>query len=62
MIQHGMVGCIRQMPDKLFLTTGIPACIFILIKNRDGEHCKGRKEIMFVDARKLERMASRPLN
>lgn len=33
MIESGMVDCIVQMPDKLFLTTGIPACIFILSKN-----------------------------
>ena len=44
------------MPDKLFLTTGIPACLFILSKNRDGEH---RQEVMFIDARKLGQLASR---
>lgn len=37
MIENGMVYCIVQMPDKLFLTTGIPACLFILSKNRDGK-------------------------
>ena len=29
MIESHMVDCIVQMPDKLFLTTGIPACISI---------------------------------
>lgn len=64
MIEKGMVDCIVQMPDKLFLTTGIPACLFILSKNRDGkdgEHRKRNKEILFIDARKLGKMATRRL-
>ena len=47
------------MPDKLFLTTGIPACLFILSKNRDGEY---RQEVLFIDARKLGQMAGRRLH
>jgi len=64
MIENGMVDCIVQMPDKLFLTTGIPACLFILSKNRDGkdgEHRERRNEILFIDARKLGQMVSRRL-
>jgi type I restriction enzyme M protein len=64
MIRQGMVDCIVQMPDKLFLTTGIPACLFILSKNRDGkdgEHCERKREILFIDARKLGHMVSRRL-
>lgn len=64
MIENGMVDCIVQMPDKLFLTTGIPACIFILSKNRDGkdgEHRERKNEILFIDARKLGQMVNRRL-
>lgn len=64
MIENGMVDCIVQMPDKLFLTTGIPACLFILSKNRDGkdgEHRERKNEILFIDARKLGQMVSRRL-
>jgi type I restriction enzyme M protein len=64
MIENGMIDCIVQMPDKLFLTTGIPACIFILSKNRDGrdgEHRERKKEILFIDARKLGQMVTRRL-
>ncbi|MBA9078783.1 type I restriction-modification system subunit M [Rufibacter quisquiliarum] len=64
MITQGMVDCIVQMPDKLFLTTGIPACIFLLSKNRDGrdgEHRERKNEILFIDACKLGTMASRRL-
>ncbi|PSR56987.1 DNA methyltransferase [Adhaeribacter arboris] len=64
MLRHHMVDCIVQMPDKLFLTTGIPACLFILSKNRDGrdgEHRQRQQEVLFIDARKLGQMASRRL-
>jgi type I restriction enzyme M protein len=64
MIENGIVDCIVQMPDKLFLTTGIPACLFILSKNRDGKdglHRERKNEILFIDARKLGKMVSRRL-
>ncbi len=64
MIKTGMIDCIVQLPDKLFLTTGIPACLFILSRNRDGRDGvhRGRKnEILFIDARKLGAMVTRRL-
>lgn len=64
MIENGMVDCIVQLPDKLFLTTGIPACLFILSKNRDGkdgEHRERRNEILFIDTRKMGDMVNRRL-
>jgi glutamyl-tRNA synthetase len=53
-----------RLPDKLFLTTGIPACIFILSKNRDGKdgiHRERTNEILFIDASKMGTMESRKL-
>ena len=64
MVDSGMVDCIVRLPDKLFLTTGIPACIFILSKNRDGKdggHRERLNEILFIDMSKLGRMESRKL-
>lgn len=64
MITSGMIDCIVQLPEKLFLTTGIPACLFILSKNRDGKdglHRERRNEILFIDARKLGTMVTRKL-
>ncbi|WP_282164871.1 type I restriction-modification system subunit M [Cellulophaga baltica] len=64
MVDEGMIDCIVRMPDKLFLTTGIPACLFILSKNRDGkdgEHRERMKEVLFIDAAKMGTMASRKL-
>lgn len=64
MVDNNMVDCIVRLPDKLFLTTGIPACIFILSKNRDGKdgiHRKRENEILFIDTSKMGTMESRKL-
>ena len=64
MISNGMIDCIVQLPERLFLTTGIPACLFILSKNRDGKdgiHRERKNEILFIDARKLGTMVTRKL-
>ena len=64
MVENSMIDAIVRLPDKLFLTTGIPACIFILSKNRDGKdgtHRERSNEILFLDASKMGTMASRKL-
>ncbi len=64
MVDHNMIDCIVRLPDKLFLTTGIPACIFFLSKNRagkDGKHRNRKGEILFIEANKMGDMASRKL-
>jgi type I restriction enzyme M protein len=64
MVDNSMVDCIVRLPDKLFLTTGIPACIFILSKNRDGNdgiHRERTNEILFIDTSKMGTMESRKL-
>lgn len=62
MVDNGIIDCIVRLPDKLFLTTGIPACLFFLSKNRDGKDGKHRQrqnEILFVDANKMGEMVTR---
>ena len=64
MVDNNMIDCIVRLPDKLFLTTGIPACLFILSKNRDGKDGTQRNrlnEVLFIDASKMGKMASRKL-
>lgn len=64
MVDNSMIDAIVRLPDKLFLTTGIPACIFLLSKNRDGKdgiHRERNNEILFIDASKMGTMASRKL-
>ena len=63
MLNEGMIDCIVRMPDKLFLTTGIPACIFFLSKTRKGnkDHRERKNEVLFIDANKMGEMLSRKL-
>lgn len=64
MVNSGMVDCIVRLPDKLFLTTGIPACLFFLSKDRNGKnkaHRERMNEVLFIDAGKMGDMASRKL-
>ncbi len=64
MVDQGMIDCIVRLPDKLFLTTGIPACLFFLSKTREGKnliHRERREEVLFIDANQLGTMASRKL-
>lgn len=63
MLNEGMIDCIVRLPDKLFLTTGIPACIFYLSKTRKGnkDHRERKNEVLFIDANKMGEMISRKL-
>ena len=63
MVNEGMIDCIVRLPDKLFLTTGIPACIFFLSKTRKGnkDHRERKNEVLFIDANKLGEMLNRKL-
>lgn len=56
MITADLVDCIVALPDKLFYSTGIPVCIWIM--NRNKAH-KGKT--LFIDGRKLGMMVTRRL-
>ncbi|MDP5460063.1 class I SAM-dependent DNA methyltransferase [Alishewanella sp. SMS8] len=57
LIENDLVDCIINLPDKLFTSTPIGACIWILNKNK-----KNRKEILFIDASKQADAISRTSN
>ena len=63
MVNNGIVDCIVRLPDKLFMTVTIPACLFFLSKNKEGKDgFRARKdEILFIDASNIGEMASRRL-
>lgn len=62
LIEADLVDCIVAMPDKLFLNTGIPVCLWFVSKGRAGNGHRSRKgEVLFIDARKLGIMESRKL-
>jgi type I restriction enzyme M protein len=60
-VDEGYIDCIVALPEKLFLSTGIPVCLFFLSKNRDGKagYRKRDHEILFIDARKKGSLVSR---
>ncbi|WP_203522454.1 N-6 DNA methylase [Fusobacterium sp. IOR10] len=60
MVDGDIVDCIIALPDKLFLTTGIPACIWILNRNKSNpDHRERENETLFIDARDLGEMIDR---
>ena len=65
-IEADLVDAIVALPPQLFLTTGIPACLWFLTRDKTGRNLKrgGRdrkEETLFVDARKLGTMRTRTL-
>jgi type I restriction enzyme M protein len=62
LVEADLVDCIVALPDRLFLNTGIPVCLWFVSKNRHGNGYRGRKgEVLFIHARKLGRMETRTL-
>ena len=59
MIEAGAVDCIVALPGQLFYSTQIPACLWILAKDRSNGLVKNsrlrdrRSEILFIDARNM---------
>jgi type I restriction enzyme M protein len=61
-----LVDAIVALPAQLFLTTGIPACLWFLTRNKTGRNLKSggrdrRGETLFIDARKLGTLQTRTL-
>jgi type I restriction enzyme M protein len=63
MVDNGIIDCVVRLPDKLFLTTGIPAALFFLSRNREGKdgYRERKNEILFIDASKMGEMVTRRL-
>jgi type I restriction enzyme M protein len=65
-VEADLVDAIVALPAQLFLTTGIPACLWFLTRDKTGKNLKhgGRdrsRETLFIDARKLGIMQTRTL-
>lgn len=63
MVENGIIDCIVRLPDKLFMTTGIPACLFFLSRNREGKdgYRARKEEILFIDTSRMGEMVTRRL-
>lgn len=60
MIEADQVDCMVALPGQLFYSTQIPACLWILARDKSANgHRDRRGEILFVDARKLGFMVDR---
>ncbi len=60
LIEAWLVDCMVALPGQLFYSTQIPACLWFLARDRGGGRFRDRRgEVLFVDARKLGRMADR---
>jgi type I restriction enzyme M protein len=65
-VEADLVDAIVALPAQLFLTTGIPACLWFLTRDKTGRNLKhgGRDhkgDTLFIDARKLGNMQTRTL-
>lgn len=60
-INADLVDCIVALPDKLFYSTGIPVCLWVLNRNKK-QHDTFRnreEETLFIDARNLGELIDR---
>ncbi|QGU33441.1 type I restriction-modification system subunit M [Thermochromatium tepidum] len=55
MIEADAVDCMVALPDKLFYSTQIPACLWFLARNKNpGKGWRDRRgQVLFIDARKM---------
>ena len=65
-IEADLVDCIVAMPSQLFLTTGIPVCLWFISRDKTGRNIKhgGRDrtgETLFIDARQMGTLQTRVL-
>ncbi|MGI4869592.1 MAG: type I restriction-modification system subunit M [Janthinobacterium lividum] len=60
LVAGNLVDCMVALPTQLFFNTQIPACIWLLARDRASNPQRDRSgEILFIDARQLGTMISR---
>ena len=65
-VEADLVDAIVALPPQLFLTTGIPACLWFLTRDKTGRNLRASNrartgETLFIDASKLGTMQTRAL-
>ena len=59
-IEADLVDCMIALPGQLFYSTQIPACLWFLARNKKNGRFRDRRgHALFIDARKMGRMADR---
>ena len=59
LVEDDLVDCMVALPGQLFYSTQIPACLWFLSRDRPRRSHRYRKEVLFIDARKMGRMLDR---
>lgn len=61
LIEADLVECMVALPGQLFTNTQIPACIWLLTKDKTGGNGKAHRkgEVLFIDARQVGFMKDR---
>lgn len=63
LLQQDRVECIVALPSQMFINTQIPACIWVLSKNKGADASRKLRErkgsVLFIDAREQGKMANR---
>jgi type I restriction enzyme M protein len=60
LIEADLVDCMVALPGQLFYSTQIPACLWFLARDRKNSKFRDRRrQVLFIDARKLGRMVDR---
>jgi len=55
LVEAGLVSCVVALPERLFRSTSIPACLWFLARDKGDR----RGEVLFIDARAMGTLLSR---
>lgn len=59
-VEADLVDCVVAMPDRLFYSTQIPACLWFIAREKQNRRLRDRRgEVLFIDARKFGPMIDR---
>ncbi len=59
-VEADLVDCLVSLPSQLFYSTGIPACLWFIAKDKKDSRFRNRKgETLFIDARKMGTLSDR---
>jgi type I restriction enzyme M protein len=59
-IEADLIDCMVALPSQLFYNTMIPACLWFVSRDRkDQKFRERRKQVLFIDARKLGNLVDR---
>ena len=59
LVEELLVDCIVSLPAQMFYTTGIPACLWFLSRNKKNRNNASKDSILFIDARNMGEMIDR---